>query len=177
MNDDTVRAVAIHEAAHIVIACVLGLSIGEKGAAVYGMPPDPTGVAHFEGATRGTEVVASKVHDVIIALLAGGIAHSKLRSDVKTAVLKDEERIAELLGSSSFTSPEVQAHCALLRPRANELVDRHWPVLETVATALCNKEWHYRYSASSFFKDKSLSGAELKSLLHPMPVIVNSAIE
>jgi hypothetical protein len=177
VNDDTVRAVANHEAAHIVIACALGLSIGEKGATVCGFPPDPTGVAHFEGATQGTEVVASKADDVIIALLAGGIAHSKLRSDVKTAVLRDEERIAELLGSPSFTSPEVQAHCGLLKPRANELVDRHWPVIETVAMALCSKEWHYRRPANSFFKEKSLSGADLKSLLDPMPVMVNSAIE
>ena len=177
VNDDTVCGVAHHEAAHIVIACVLELSIGERGATVYGFPPDPTGVAHFEGATQGTEVAVSKVDNVIIALLAGGIAHSKLRNDINTEVLKDEERIAELMGAPGFESPEVQTHCAPLNSQAKELVDRHWPVIQKVAMTLCSKEWHYRRPANSLFKEKSLSGEELKSLLDPMPVVVDGTIE
>lgn len=177
VNEDTVRAVAHHEAAHMVIACALGLSIGKKGATVYGFPPDPTGVAHFEGATQGSDVIASKVDDVITALLAGGIAHRRFRNDVKTAVLKDEERIAELIGAPYFTSPKAQTHCAPLKSRANELVDRHWAEIEKVADVLCNKEWHYRRPANSFFKEKSVSGEDLRSLLPPMPVVVDGAIE
>jgi hypothetical protein len=177
VNDDTVLGVAHHEAAHIVIACALGLRIGERGATVYGFPPEPTGLAHFEGATQGTEVAASKVDNVIIALLAGGIAHSNLRNQINTAVLKDEERIAELLGAPGFKSPEVETHCAPLKSQAKELVDRHWLVIQKVAIALCSKEWHYRRPANSFFKEKSLPGEELKSILDPMPVVVDDTIE
>jgi len=38
-------------------------------------------------------------------------------------------------------------------------------------------EWHYRRPANSLFKEKSLSGEELKSLLDPMPVVVDGTIE
>ncbi len=42
VNDETVCAVAHHEAAHVVVACDRELAIGKKGAIVYGHPPEPT---------------------------------------------------------------------------------------------------------------------------------------
>ena len=169
VNDGTVCGVAHHEAAHIVIACALGLAIGEKGMKVSVRSPDPTGEAHFEGATLGTEVVPSRVDNVVIALLAGGIAHRHFPGNVNAAVLIDQERIAELLGADCFTSPGLQARLALLKSQAEELVDRHWPMIEKVATAICRKDWAYRYPSNSFFREKAMSGDDLRSMLYPMP--------
>ena len=177
VNDETVRAVAHHEGAHIVIACVRGLAIDAQGMTVFGHPPDPTGVALFEGATPKTEVADAKVDNVVIALLAGGIAHRRFQDDVRTAVLKDEDRIAELLGAPSITCPEIQDRLGRLRAIATELVDRHWDKIQKVATKLCDKPWHRPSRHTSFFKDKSLSGDELKELLDPLPVVIDEVIE
>lgn len=177
VNDDAVRAVAHHEAAHIVIACHRELSIGKQGAIVYGHPPEPTGSAYFEGATLGTPVDASKVESVIIALLAGGIAHSRFTDRIETAVLLDRQRIAEVMGVPSFASPELQESIPLLAAKAEELVDQYWPEIVKVGTALWKQDWRYRNPHAFFFKKKSLSGEELQTLLRPMTVIVDDAIE
>jgi hypothetical protein len=39
------------------------------------------------------------------------------------------------------------------------------------------KEWQYRYPHSSFFKQKSMRGEELETLLSPMTVVVDDTIE
>lgn len=127
VNDETVKAVAHHEAAHVVVAFNQDLSIGKKGAIVYGHPPEPTGSAYFEGATLGTPVDASKAESVIIALLAGGIAHSRFTDRIETAVLLDRQRIAEVMGAPSFASPELQERIPRLAAKAEELVDQFWP--------------------------------------------------
>jgi hypothetical protein len=46
-----------------------------------------------------------------------------------------------------------------------------------LAAALCKKDWHYRNPHDGFFKEKSLSGEELKTLLSPMTVVVDDTIE
>jgi len=177
VNEETVCAVAHHEAAHVVVACHRELPIGKKGATVYGHPPDPTGSAYFEGATLGSPVGASKKESVIIALLAGGIAHNRFTDRIETAVLLDQLRIAELMGGPSFGSPEVQERISPLAAKAAELVDQHWLEIVRVGTALCKKEWHYSNPHVGFFKDKSLSGEELQTLLSPMTVVVDDKIE
>lgn len=177
VNEQTVCGVAHHEVAHIVIACDRGLAIGKKGAVIYGQPPDPTGSAHFEGATFGTPVDASKKESVVIALLAGGIVHSRLADRIETAVLLDQQRIAELMGAPSFDSPELQEQIRPLVAKAEELVDKHWSIIVIVGAALCEKDWQYKYPHSSFFKQKSLPGEELKALLSPMTVVVDDTID
>ena len=177
INDETVCAVAHHEAAHVVIACDLELAIGKKGAVVYGHPPDPTGSAYFEGATSGTPVEASKEESVVIALLAGGIAHNRFTDRTERAVLSDQQRVAELMGAPSFSSPEVQERILPLSAKAAQLVDQHWSEIVKVGTALLKKEWQYRNRHVGFFKEKSLSGEELQNLLSPMTVVVDDTIE
>jgi len=177
VNDDTVCAVAHHEAAHIVIACVLGLGIGKKGVKVSVRSPDPTGEAHFEGASLGADVAPSKVDNVIIALLAGGIAHSKFPGNVEEAVLIDQERIAELLQAKCFMSPEVQERLPPLTSQANQLVDRHWPTIEKLAKAICSTEWSYLRPGNSFFREKAICGEKLKPILHPLHVMVDLTID
>lgn len=177
VNDQTVCAVAHHEAAHVVIACDRGLAIGKKGAIVYGHPPDPTGSAYFEGATLGTPVDASKKESVVIALLAGGIAHSRLTDRIETTVLIDRRRIAEVMGAPSFDSPELQEQIRPLAAKAEELVNQHWPKIVKIGAALCGKDWQYRHPHSAFFRQKSLPGDELGALLSPMTVVVDDTIE
>jgi hypothetical protein len=177
VNDETVRAVAHHEAAHIVIACDRELAIGKKGAIVYGHPPEPTGSAYFEGATLGTPVDAAKKESMVIALFAGGIAHSRFTDRIETAVLLDQRRIAELMGVPSYASPELQERILPLAAKAEELVHQRWPEIVRIGAALCNKDWHYRNPHAGFFKEKSLSGEELQTLLRPMTVVVDDTIE
>lgn len=177
VNDETVCAVAHHEGAHIVVASDRKLAIGKKGAIVYGHPPEPIGSAYFEGATLGTPVDTSKKDSVVVALLAGGIAHSRFTDRIETAVLLDQQRIAELMGVSNFASPELQERILPLAAKAAELVNQHWPKIVRVGAALCKKDWHYKNPHSGFFKEKSLSGEELRTLLSPMTVVVDDAIE
>lgn len=177
VNDETVCAVAHHEVAHVLIACDRGLAIGKKGVIVYGNPPDPTGSAYFEGATFGTPVDASNRENVVIALLAGGIAHSRLTGRIETAVLLDQQRIAELMGAPSFDSPDLQEQIRPLAAKAEELVNQHWPKIVSVSAALMKKNWQYRYPHSSFFKKKCLPGEELKTLLSPLTAVVDDTIE
>lgn len=177
LHAEEVLAVAHHEAAHIVVACVLGLKIGMKGTTVNGPSiGDVTGVAWFEGATPGTFVEEDKVDDVIVALLAGGRAHRRFKENVETPTYKDRERIVELCDEPPTHPPVVPSRCEPLMEMAELLVTEHWEAIKRVASALCAKQWHYSRKPSQFFRDKTLSGNELVAILAPMSVEVDDAM-
>lgn len=103
-DDMTREAAAIREAAHIVVARVLGLAIGPKGISIDGQA---WGFAHFQGADAGTEVAYGDVERVVIALLAGGAAHKRKKCDVKIETAGDEKRIAELFESHTNSTSRI----------------------------------------------------------------------
>jgi hypothetical protein len=81
------------------------------------------------------------------------------------------------MGAPCFDLLEVQEQIRPLAVKAEELVNQHWPEIVRVSTALCKKDWHYRNPHAGFFKEKSLSGEELQTLLSPMTVVMDNTIE
>jgi hypothetical protein len=47
----------------------------------------------------------------------------------------------------------------------------------SAGAALCKKDWHYRNPHAGFFKEKSLSGKKLQTLLSSMTVVVDDTID
>ena len=177
LRAEEVRGVAHHEAAHIVIACVLRLKIGMRGITVTRpFIGDVTGAAYFEGTTAGTSIEEEKVDDVIVALLAGGIAHRRFKENVDTPTYRDRERIVELCGEASVHPPVLPSRCAPLAQMAESLVTAQWETIEHVASALCAKPWHYPNRYSHFYRDKTLSGNDIVAILRPMSVEVDDGM-
>jgi hypothetical protein len=50
-------------------------------------------------------------------------------------------------------------------------------MIEKVATAICRKEWVYRYPSNSFFREKAMCGDNLTSTLYLVPVLVDPTVE
>src|SRR5216110_236977 len=104
-GDEHCRAAGYHESAHIVIACHLGLPISPKGIYIDNFAQ---GRAWFRGATDGVAVPSADVDRVVIALLAGGIAHRRILQEIKDACAGDDGRIEELLEAHNSDSKTCQ---------------------------------------------------------------------
>jgi hypothetical protein len=173
-DDDTCRAAAYHESAHLVIACVAGLPIHPKGISIDGFA---NGRTHFKGSTDNTAVSSEDVDNVVIALLAGGLAHCRMHGNVKAAVSGDEQRIAEILETHIADPAARQEKREQLRAHAKDMVDEHWQTIENLAQALWSKSWQPRYPHRHLLKEKALTGIEIAPIVVPLPVVLDDTVE
>ena len=145
------RAIAIHEAAHAVVAVKLGFCIktisivAGEGRTVFRRNP-----------LRGINIDDCEVTDrahrqiekFILATLAGPAAHAIAAPDLWNPEQgghhfgRGDYDIANDLVSklNGFPAATESAHRIFLEVAAKDLVERHWGVIEKVAAALLEKE-------------------------------------
>jgi hypothetical protein len=172
-GDERCRVAAFHEAGHIVIACCVGLAISPRGIYVNNFAE---GRAWFEGATDGEEVASTAVDNVIVALLAGCVAHGTMSEDVGDACQGDEDRIKELLEKHY---PEPCARAAkeqALRKTSKHIVGDNWSEISSVAEALWATEWRSKHPNRSWPQEKKLSAEDLRPLVAPMVLVVDDRV-
>jgi hypothetical protein len=139
-NSDYARSGAYHEAAHVVIGAVLGIPLTEKGLHLdrWG-----NGIAHYHdkkpdgSANLGPETGRERT---IIATAAGWIAQNRMYSCSQSGAHLDIDQINALLTEMyPDRSPSWCAAKTKLLREAEQLVEVHWVVIESVALALWAK--------------------------------------
>ena len=173
-TDSQNRAAAYHEASHVVIACVLGLPIGSKGARIDSFA---NGQAWFWGATEGVAVPPSKVEAVVIALFAGGTAHQIVGSFSQGAIAGDEWRIKDLLKAVCPNDELREEKYKRLKERSDDVVNEHWATIAVLAEALWALPWVPRNVSRELPKDKMLKGSEIATILAPLAVVIDEYME
>jgi hypothetical protein len=173
-GDEHCKAAAYHESAHIVVACLLGLPISPNGIYINNFAE---GRAWFKGATDGVALPSTEVHQVVIALLAGGVAHRRVHRNLQDACKGDDWRIKEIL-ESHFPDSETRREMEhQFQAQALEFVDAHWEVIARVAEALWGKSWRPKYQHRHWPKEKALSASELVTLIDHVPVLIDEYLE
>lgn len=144
--DDKITIAAHHEAAHAVIAAVLGRSLRSEGIIVG---KDAEGLACYCKQPDGSD--ASR-EATILATFAGCYAENRFRQSQGYRVLEYER----IIGSSDWFEAR-QLHGGFseeylagrvfgevqkkLEQRCQQLVADHWLVIEALARALLAKRW------------------------------------
>jgi len=162
MVDKYVEGVAYHEAAHTVVAAVLGLPLRQSGLRMF---QNGEGLACYRyKQPDGSKNVGADLYreSTIIAALAGQIAHSMVYPPAaKDAnAWHDQTLVSELLGEMYPTrAAQVAAHCELYK-RSEELVNQQWRATEAIAKMLWSKPWSQEPP-----HEKRVEGEEVVSLL------------
>ena len=166
------RGAAYHESGHIVAAIALGLPISPKGIRIGGFAD---GNAFFKGADTDAPVSASDVGRVVIALLAGGVAHACVRPEVSVA-RGDEERIAQILAEPLDEPTAREARRSELLQDAKLLIDQHWESVSNLAEELDEKVWQPTRPNHCLPVEKSLSASEIQKAMPHFDVIVDESL-
>jgi hypothetical protein len=174
IDESLCQAATVHEAGHIVIACVLNIAINPAGVCICVFA---NGLARFKGAAPGQPVAAQDVDDTVIAILAGYLAHGQVKDDLKDACKGDENRIVEILEDHIKNQLERAAKREELRTRAAALVHKHWPLIEKVSSTLWEKDWTSISGRSQLFNEKRLRSGELKVLLPDVLIVVEEGVQ
>lgn len=139
-NLEYVRSAAYHEGAHIVVAAVQGIPLGDKGVRLdkWG-----NGIAYYhdkrpDGSTNaGSEQSREKT---IIATAAGWIAQNKIYPCPPTGAFYDINQVNALLSEMyADNSSSWWAERESLLIKSERLVELHWAAIESLAFALLSK--------------------------------------
>ena len=162
---------AYHEAGHIVVAALLGLSI------------HPSGI-HLDETGRGRSFydyrepdnlpgVDAKGRHSVTSIFAGLIAQRKFHPTCSSAsAAGDEVMIRELLDEMYWNEPESRNEAEHeLRDEAGRLIRTHWSAIEVIAREL----WGGKYTARRWEPDKSWTSATLEKRVtgHRVQEILN----
>jgi len=173
-GDAHCRAAAYHESAHIVVACEQGLSISPKGIFINNFAE---GRAWFNGATDGSEVPFAELDKVLIALFSGGIAHSRMQTEMRDACKGDDWRIDHLLKRYYADLTARQQKREQLLARATKLVTDLWDTIARVAEELWSKPWKPKNQHREWPKEKTLPAIELEPLIGQIAVVISEDVE
>jgi len=180
---------AYHEAGHVVVAAAQGMSLSIHGVHV---DRDGKGISYYD--CRKPEPVRcefdKKGEHTIISLFAGLIAQQKFCLNCPTtAASKDNDWIQRLLpqmylGGTSVAemkASEIALNEAQqrLHEEANQLVDKHWSAIGTLAKALCAKPFTPRlpdepekcWSAQS--EERTIAGPGIVAILKEFGIYVS----
>jgi hypothetical protein len=174
-NLEYVRSAAYHEAGHIVVAAVQGLSLRNEGihldrwgngiACICDRKPD--------GSTNvGSEVEREKT---IITVFAGWIAQNRVYPCSTSGLKYDIPHLNALLDEMySSGSSEWWAAKDSLRKESERLIELHWGAIEKVALTLWSKPYSQKALAigdlSSEPLEKHLSVAEIVGVLRQFQI-------
>jgi hypothetical protein len=166
---------AYHEAGHIVIAAAQGLRLSRHGVH---LDADGRGISYYEyRKPRRFWSAPSEIkrEHTIIATLAGLVAQQKFYPDCSTLGASDDTELVDLLLSEIAEVEPLEGALSTaqidLKQAADDLVERFWPAIESVAVTLWETPDTLRdfddpeSSWSALSREKRLSGARLVEIL------------
>jgi hypothetical protein len=125
------KGVAVHEAAHAVVAVAAGIYVGETR-----INPDGGGSAHFKAPH---DLIEFSPHEVVVATLAGQIAQRRVHPTTPPACWQDDDEYISAVLHCRFdcrTEAAVSEMRARFETSARAQVTMHWRWIERVADAL-----------------------------------------
>jgi hypothetical protein len=174
-NQEYVRSVAFHEAAHVVVAAAQDLPLSDKGIRLDRLG---NGNAHYrDRKPDGSRDIGSESEreKTIISTFAGWIAQNKVHPCGQGGAFYDINQANALLdemypGQGSMWWAARRA----LTMESERLVRFHWPAIEAVALALWSKPYSRReqipgdWSSEAF--EKYLTVGEIVVLLQQFDI-------
>lgn len=180
------ESVAYHEAGHVVVATVQGLQLSRYGIRLR---DDGTGISYYKFRKPkrfydGPSEI-SREH-TLIALYAGLISQQVFYPDCSTQGANDDQNLIDLLlqdmdAQDTFPSLALASLVAQieLKKESQKLVDKHWPAIVALATALWETPDKPRDfdepepdSPQSQF-EKMLGGRRVAEILQPFGITVS----
>jgi hypothetical protein len=144
IKEEYVNSAAHHEAGHTVIAAVQGLWLRARGIHV---DSEGSGISYYGHRMPGDLSVSAKDQDererTILALHAGRIAQVRFFPECPDENWAADADVLGALLEEMFRA-DLKARFAAaerLRHQCQELVDRHWAPIHSLATELISKPW------------------------------------
>jgi ATP-dependent Zn protease len=143
MVEDQERRTAYHEAAHTALAVLYGAEVGEVT-----IVPNEEAHGHLKGRYLTKESVEygdsmedrDRVEKDAMIALAGELAERRVATHVDpSGAAHDYANVHELLSYMTRHEEEIQAYVAWLIVRTKNQLDRYWPEVDALATALLER--------------------------------------
>lgn len=176
IKEEYVNSAAYHEAGHTVIAAVQGLWLRARGVHV---DPEGSGISYYGHRMPGDLSVSVKDQAererTILALQAGRIAQQQVFPECPDENwVADADVISALL--DEMVGADLRARSVAdetLRQRCQQLVDKYWAPIQSLATELISKPWveqppieiNENWSRGKSRTERWLTGSEIIRIL------------